>query len=117
MPVFGFEDEAEMFVWMGWADDGWRVRETTAGELVSLLHGLRSSVESVVLDPPPGKIESAQLCVSGFRRHRFVRFLARNQKRWSEAKKARLPRRARSSIWLGGPKAMWDAPALRRGRA
>jgi hypothetical protein len=36
LPVFS--GEAEMFVWLGGVfEDGWRIRETTAGELVSIL--------------------------------------------------------------------------------
>jgi hypothetical protein len=38
LPVFSGDGEAEMFVWLEAAfEDGWRVRETSAGELVSIL--------------------------------------------------------------------------------
>jgi hypothetical protein len=50
LPVFSFEDEAQMFLELG-ASGGWRVRETTAGELTSVLCGLCANVDRVVLDP------------------------------------------------------------------
>ena len=39
LPVFGYEEEAEMFLCLGGAGDGWRARESTPGELVSVLDG------------------------------------------------------------------------------
>jgi hypothetical protein len=54
LPVFSGEGEAEMFVWLGGAfEDGWRVRETSVGELVSILYGLCAGVRRVALDPSP----------------------------------------------------------------
>jgi hypothetical protein len=52
LPVFSFEDEAKMFLELG-ASGGWRVRETTAGELTSVLSGPCAKVDRVVLDPVP----------------------------------------------------------------
>ena len=52
LPVFSFEDEARMFLELG-ASGGWRVRETTTGELTSVLCGLCANVDRVVLDPVP----------------------------------------------------------------
>jgi hypothetical protein len=52
LPVFSFEDEARMFLELG-ASGGWRVRETTAGELTSVLCGPCAKVDRVVLDPVP----------------------------------------------------------------
>jgi hypothetical protein len=52
LPVFSFEDEARMFLELG-APGGWRVRETTAGELTSVLCGAYANVDRVVLDPVP----------------------------------------------------------------
>lgn len=53
LPVFSFEDEARMFLELGASGDGWRVRETTAGELTSVLCGPCATVDRVVLDPIP----------------------------------------------------------------
>ena len=52
LPVFSFEDEARMFLELG-VSGGWRVRETTTGELTSVLCGLCANVDRVVLDPIP----------------------------------------------------------------
>lgn len=62
LPVFSGEDEAEMFVWLGGAfEDGWRVRETSTGELVSMLCGPCASVRSVALDPSPGMAKAEMI--------------------------------------------------------
>lgn len=53
LPVFSFEDEAGMFLGLGALREGWRVMETTAGELVSILLGPHADVEWVLLDPLP----------------------------------------------------------------
>jgi hypothetical protein len=53
LPVFSFEDEAGIFLELG-ASDGWRVRETAAGELTSVLLGPCAGVRRVALDPLPG---------------------------------------------------------------
>lgn len=53
LPVFRFQEEAEMFLWLRGLGGGWEVRETTAGELVSLLYGPCAHVGRVILDPQP----------------------------------------------------------------
>jgi hypothetical protein len=53
LPVFSHEEEAGMFLDLGGAGNGWRTRESSAGEIVSLLFGLCSRVSSVALDPSP----------------------------------------------------------------
>lgn len=53
LPVFSFEDEARMFLWLGMFDDDWRIRETGAGEVISMLYSLCAGVDSLVLDPLP----------------------------------------------------------------
>ena len=54
--VFGFEEEAEMFLALEEMGAGWRIHETTAGELVSLLHGPCAGVDRVEIDPLPRRI-------------------------------------------------------------
>ena len=72
VPVFSGEGEAEMFVWLGGAfEDGWWVRESSAGELVSLLYGPCAGVGSVALDPSPG-MEAEMLGLLSVNRGRFV---------------------------------------------
>ena len=51
--VFSHAEEAETFLWLGSPGTGWRARETTAGELVSLLCGPCADVGEVALDPLP----------------------------------------------------------------
>ncbi len=55
LPVFSFEEEAQMFLDLRLArsKDGWRVRQTSVGELVSVLYGPCSDTKKVVLDPIP----------------------------------------------------------------
>ncbi len=50
LPVFSFEEEAALYLCLG-ARDGWQVRRTGTGELVSLLYGPCREVELVALDP------------------------------------------------------------------
>ena len=53
LPVFSFEDEANVFLRLGALGDDWRARETAGGELVSVLCGPCAGVDRVVLDPVP----------------------------------------------------------------
>lgn len=52
VPVFGTERMAGEFLRDGGFGPGWRVRESTAGELISLLLSILSDVNSVAVDPP-----------------------------------------------------------------
>jgi len=71
LPVFSFEEEAEMFLRLGLLEkEGWRVRETTCGELTSVLYGMCRDVTHVSLDPLPGMVELVSLS-----RKTFVRTL------------------------------------------
>ncbi len=75
--VFSFEEEAQMFLWFRLATPGggWRVRQISVGELVSVLYGPCSDTRKVVLDPVPeaGREELAELL--SMRRNDFLRFL------------------------------------------
>lgn len=53
LPVFSFEEEARLYLALGAQRDGLGVRESSAGEIISLLHGLCASVDGVALDPVP----------------------------------------------------------------
>jgi hypothetical protein len=73
MPVFSHEEEAEMFLrlWeLGF--DGWRARESTAGELISVLYGPCASVERVALDPLPAMVLERTVGLVSLSRERFV---------------------------------------------
>lgn len=56
LPVFDFEEEARMYlkyIRAGITGGDWRVRETSVGELVSILCGPCARVAVVAFDPPP----------------------------------------------------------------
>ena len=65
LAIFGFEEEAEMFLHFRGAalDDGWSVRQTSVGELVSVLYGPCANAKKVVVDPVPevGKRELVRI--------------------------------------------------------
>ncbi len=75
LPVFSFQEEGEFFLGLEATEADWWPRETTTGELVSLLLGLCARVDKVALDPLPGlgEREIVELVSTG-RRH-FVRHL------------------------------------------
>lgn len=70
--VFSFEEEAEMFLWLQMTEDGHEVRETTPGQLVSILYGPCADVGRVMLDPLPGIGASMQISLLGMDRNDFV---------------------------------------------
>jgi hypothetical protein len=75
LPVFSGEGEAEMFVWRAGAfEDGWRVRETSAGELVSILYGPCAGVGRVALDPSP-EMAAETIRLVTLSRERFVSWI------------------------------------------
>ena len=75
LPVFSGEGEAEMFVWLGGAfEDGWRVRETSAGELVSILYGPCAGVGRVALDPSP-EMAAERIRLVSVSRERFTSWM------------------------------------------
>ena len=75
LPVFSFQEEGELFLRFEAMEADWCLRETTTGELVSLLLSLCVRVEKVALDPLPGLGEREILgLVSTSRRH-FLRHL------------------------------------------
>ena len=53
LPVFGSEVAARAFLRFNRCGDQWKIRETTAGELISLLMGHVADVSLVSLDPSP----------------------------------------------------------------
>ena len=75
LPVFGHEEEAGLFLWLGAPGDSWRARESGAGELVSMLYGPYAGVERVVLDPLPETLAGRTVGLVGLDRERFVHLL------------------------------------------
>lgn len=72
LPVFGHEEEAQMFLHLGGYDDSWSARESSSGEIVSVLCGPCSGVESVALDPLPGMVADGTLGLVRLRRESFL---------------------------------------------
>jgi hypothetical protein len=73
LPVFSFEEEAEMFLRLGNYDGGsWRARESSAGELISVLCGPCKDVRGVALDPLPEMLKDGTVGLVEVGRERFV---------------------------------------------
>jgi len=72
LPVFSFEEEAEMFLWLQTTEDGREVREITPGQLVSILYGPCADVGRVILDPLPEIGARMQISLLGMDRNDFV---------------------------------------------
>jgi len=79
LPVFSFEGEARMFFELG-TSDGWRVRETAAGELISILFGLCAGVRRVALDPLPNPDAAALAGLVSMGREAFMESLLNMQR-------------------------------------
>ncbi len=66
MPVFRFREKAEAYLRIRSADNRWRARETSCGELVSMLHGPCREAERVWLDPSPEMVELVSMSRNAF---------------------------------------------------
>ena len=77
LPVFSFEEEAEMFLWHQRTEDRREVRETTPGQLVSILYGPCADVGRVMLDPLPEIEARLQNSLLGMDRNDFVESVLR----------------------------------------
>ena len=105
LPVFSFREEVELFLRLQANGADWWPRETTTGELASLLLGLCARVDKVALDPLPslGERESIGLLSTG--RRRFMRYLMGEDTAHPERKKP-----SGRETWRSAPS------RLRRGR-
>jgi hypothetical protein len=77
LAVFSSEEEAEMFLWLGVEGEGWRIRETSAEEVISLLYGPCSEAKSVALDPFPEMLADGLAGLVALDRLRFLELVAR----------------------------------------
>lgn len=80
LPIFGHAEEAGEFLRLGKLENGWRVRGTGVGELVSVLLGLCANVRRVALDPMPETDADAGILASfvSMGRENFMEFLSSN---------------------------------------
>jgi len=84
LPVFSFEEEAQAFLQLLGEEEkgtGWRIRETTAGELISVLLALCAQVKRVALDPLPLSCGGAVLAFISVKREHFVQHLMGESRR------------------------------------
>ncbi len=86
LPVFSFEEEARMFLEYGALEACWRTRETTSGELMSVLFGPCASFDLVVPDPLPRMDVAGLSHLASMPREDFVEFLMNKQKLWLSIK-------------------------------
>lgn len=81
LPVFSFEEEAELFLRVSASSTGWRVTQTTAGNLISVLHGPCAEVKKVALDPPAEFVDEALLGLLTLSRKDLMRTLMGGRRR------------------------------------
>ena len=77
LAVFSFEEEAQMFLdlCLAVSEDEWRVRQTSVGELVSVLYGPCSDIKKVVMDPVPELDREELVDLLSMHRNDFLQFL------------------------------------------
>jgi hypothetical protein len=85
LPVFSFKEEARTFLGLSENDQEggrrWRIRETTAGELVSVLLAPCSDVRQLALDPLPLPLSRVMCSFCTIARERFVEYLLMGRRR------------------------------------
>jgi hypothetical protein len=79
MPVFSREGDVASFLRAAGLEDGWRARETSLGELVSLLLGPYADVSRILLDPLAGDVGPPE-GAAGVERGAFVDHLMRGSR-------------------------------------
>jgi hypothetical protein len=105
LPIFSFREEVELFLHLQAKGAAWWPRETTTGELASLLLGLCARVDRVALDPLPSLGERETIGLVSTDRRRFMRYLMGEDTAYSERKKP-----SGRETWRSAPS------RLRRGR-
>ena len=105
LPLFSFQEEVELFLHLQAKGADWSPRETTTGELVSLLLGLCARVDKVALDPLPSLGEREIIGLVSTGRRRFMRYLMGEVAAHSERNKP-----SGRETWRSAP------TRLRRGR-
>lgn len=72
LPVFSFKEEAEMFLRFGVSGAGWRVRESTCGELASVLRASCRDIGHIALDPLPEMVAEGTVGFVSLSRKAFI---------------------------------------------
>ena len=83
LPVFSHKEEAQMFLRFSRdvVEEGWRVTESGAGELVSVLYGLCGEVEEVALDPLPEMVAERTVGLVSLDRGCFIERITSTRRR------------------------------------
>jgi hypothetical protein len=79
LPVFGFREEAEMYLQIEMLDDDWQIKKTSAGELLSMLSGSHAGVRSVTIDPYPSALSHEAAKPAGIDPEWFVSRVMRGE--------------------------------------
>jgi hypothetical protein len=75
LPVFSSEEEAEIILRFGDVTGGWRARECSVGELVSVLSGPCAGVKKVALDPSPEMVVEGTVGLVSLLRESFMNLI------------------------------------------
>src|ERR687893_769648 len=86
LAVFGFREEAQLFIEEELRGDGWQARPTGAGELISILYGPCRRVGRVALDPPPKMLDEGVIDLVCLSREGFMDSLLSRGRPWFEAR-------------------------------
>lgn len=101
-PIFSREEEASSFLRSDASlpeADGWRVRQTGPGELLSILHGPCAGARAISLDPSPDlTVGLVSIC-----RDSFVDFLLGRGRSWFDDRRSEEKRAAASIAVSGSP--------------
>ena len=72
LPVFSSGEEAETILRFGGVTGGWRARESSVEELVSVLSGACAGVKKVALDPSPEMVVEGTVGLVSLLRESFL---------------------------------------------
>ena len=75
LPVFSSEEEVEIILRFRGVTGGWRARESSAGELVSVLSGPCAGIEKAALDPSPEMIVEGTVGLVSLLRESFMNLI------------------------------------------
>ena len=75
LPVFSSEEEAKIILQFEGVTGGWRARQSSAGELVSVLSGPCAGVKKVALDPSPEMVVEGTVRLVSLLRESFMNLI------------------------------------------
>ena len=75
LPIFSSEEEAEIILRFGGVNGGWRARESSVEELVSVLSGPCAGVKQVALDPSPEMVVEGTVSLVSLLRENFMNLI------------------------------------------